>query len=320
MYYYFLFRKIVFSLLVLVGIGVIILSIRFYWGGPEEQTVTNIPLQSPPAPETGDPAPLPEKKPDFLKTEDPAEKIETKSPETAEDSGKQLSAPSTTAESKPKVPPPALERKPVSPAPMADVKTSLPSPPKEVKKETQLKEQKKETKPKELAQKNKAAPPDSNKSESGNDIQQPDQRMATIKAKDSIYAIAEKTYRVSNTSIVDRILELNPKITNPDLLPANLKIRLPEITEESLIIPSSEASVMIRLGTFMKPEYAYFLKGHPAIQGKEINIIPWTTPSGQTFYRATAGKFESREEGLQVIRELKEKGLSPYFEGFKKKN
>jgi hypothetical protein len=144
--------------------------------------------------------------------------------------------------------------------------------------------------------------------------------MATIKAKDSIYAIAERTYRVSNTSIVDRIMALNPKITNPDLLPANLKIRLPEITEESLIIPSSDASVMIRLGTFMKPEYAYFLKGHPAIHGKEISITPWKTPSGQTLYRATAGKFESREEGLQAIRELKEKGLSPYFEGFKKKN
>ena len=37
MYYYFLFRKIIFSLLVLVGIGVIILLVRFYWGGPEEQ-------------------------------------------------------------------------------------------------------------------------------------------------------------------------------------------------------------------------------------------------------------------------------------------
>lgn len=320
MYYYFLFRKIVFSLLVLVGIGVIILSVRFYWGSPEEQTVTKIPIQAPTRPETEGPAPLLEKKPDFLKTEDPETKIEPKPVEPAEDPGKRLSALSPTAEPKPTIPTPAPERKPAPPAPKVEVKPSPPPQPKEVKKETQLKEQMKGGRPKESAPKNKPNPPESNKSESGNGIQPPDQNIATIKAKDSIYALAEKTYRVSNTSIVDRILELNPKITNPDLVPANLRIRLPEITEESLIIPSSDASVMIRLGTFMKPEYAAFLKGHSAIQGKEIKIIPWKTPSGQTLYRATAGKFESREEGLQAIRELKEKGLSPYFEGFKKKN
>ncbi len=115
-------------------------------------------------------------------------------------------------------------------------------------------------------------------------------------------------------------MELNPKIANPDLLPANQKIRLPEITEESLVIQSSDASVRVRLGTFMKPEFAFFLKRHPALQGKEIEITPWKTPSGRTLYRATAGKFNSREEGLEVIRNLKEQGLSPYFEGFKKKN
>lgn len=320
MYYYFLFRKIIFSLLVLVGIGVIILSVWFYWGGSEEQPVTKIPIPAPTREETGGSSLLLEKNLDFLKTEEPGTKIEPKPSDPAEESEKRLSASSVTVEPKPMVPPPALEKKPVPPVPVAEVKPSLSLPPREVKKETLVKEKKKEDKPKESAPKNKPNLPDSNKAESGNGVQQPDQNTATIKAKDSIYAIAERTYRVSNTSIVDRIMVLNPKITNPDLLPANLKIRLPEITEESLIIPSSDGSVLIRLGTFMKPEYAYFLRGHPVIQGKEISITPWKTPSGQTLYRATAGKFESREEGLKVIRELKEKGLSPYFEGFKKKN
>jgi hypothetical protein len=321
MYYYFLFRKIIFSLLVLAGIGVIILLARFYWGSPEEQPVTKIPIQTPTQKETGDISPLLEKKPDFLKTEEQATKTGPNPAGPAEDSEKRLSvALSTTTEPKPTVPPSTIEKKPALPASMPAIKPSTAPPPKEVKKENQPKELKKEEKPKESAIKTKPAPPDSRKSESKNSIQQPDRKTVIVKAGDSLYTIADETYRVSNTSVVDRIMELNPQIVNPDLLPVNKKIRLPEITEESLIIPASEAAVMVRLGTFMKPEYAYFLKGQSALQGKEIEIIPWHTPSGRIFYRARAGKFDSREEGLQVIHDLKEKGLSPYFEGFKKKN
>jgi hypothetical protein len=32
-----------------------------------------------------------------------------------------------------------------------------------------------------------------------------------------------------------------------------------------------------------------------------------------------AGKFSTREEGAEVVRELRAKGLSPYFAGFKKR-
>jgi hypothetical protein len=311
MYYYFLFRKIIFSLLVLTGIGVLILLFRFYWGSPEEQPVTQIPIQSPNRQETGNSFPLLEKKPDYLKTEDPAAKTEPTSPGPAQDSEKRLTAELVApAGHKPTDPPLTIEKKPAALAPLPEIKPTL-SPAKEVTKEE---------KQKGLAKKAKPGPPNSNKPESKINSRQPDQKIVTVKAGDSLYTMAERTYRVSNTSVVDRIMEVNPKMANPDLLPANQKIRLPEITEESLIIPGPEASVMIRLGTFMKPEYVNFLKGHPALQGKEIEIVPRKTPSGRIFYRATAGKFKSREEGLQVIRDLKEKGLSPYFEGFKKKS
>jgi phage tail protein X len=321
MYYYFLFRKIVFSLLVLVGIGVIILLVRFYWGSPEEQPVARLPLQSPTQHGKGGTSPLLENKLDLLKEAVPTTKTGPNPSGPAEDSDRRLSAAlSESTEPKPTVPPPTIEKKPVPSAPMPEVKPSVPVPLMEAKKEPQLKEISKETKTKDSAKKTKPVPPDSKKPESKNSIQQPDKKTVMVKAGDSIYTIAEETYKVSNTSVVDRILELNPKIANPDLLPANQKIRLPEITEESLVIQSSDASVKVRLGTFMKPEYAHFLKGHPALQGKEIEITPWKTPSGRTLYRATAGKFNSREEGLEVIHNLKEKGLSPFFEGFKKKN
>jgi phage tail protein X len=137
---------------------------------------------------------------------------------------------------------------------------------------------------------------------------------------DSIYAIAERAYGVSNTSVVDRILEANPRIGDPDHLPVGQTLRLPQITEESLVYESVDGLFQVRLGTFAKAEFAEYLKRHPFLKDKEVEISPRMTPSGKTWYRVTAGKFKDREEALQVIRTLKEQGLSPYFAGFKKKN
>ena len=299
----------------------IILLVRFYWGNPEDQPAAKFPVQSPTRQETGGSSPLSEKKLDFLKVEEPAIKPEPNPTGPAEDSEHRLSAAlSAAAGPKQVVPPPTTEKKPVPPAPMPEIKSSAPSPVKEAKKELQPKEATKEKKHKDSTKKTKSTPPDSDKSESKLSSQQTEKKTVIVKTGESIYTIAEGTYGVSNTSVVDRVMEMNPRIADPDLLPANQKIRLPEITEESLIRASEDGSVRVRLGAFMKPEYAHFLTGQPALKGKEIKIIPWKTHSGKTFYRATAGKFDNREEGLQVIRDLKEKGLSPYFEGFKKKN
>jgi hypothetical protein len=320
MYYYFLFRKIIYSLLILAGIGFVFLLARSYFESPEEQPSAKFPVQTPISQETVALAP-PEVKSDLTAEAGSKGETESKVFPPVQDSNPPTSAPlQIVKEPLPTVPPSTVETKPITTTPKPEVKPSVSPPLKEIKKETPLKEAKKETKPKESAKKTKSLPSDSKKPEQKNSIKQSDQKTVMVKAGDSIYTITEETYKVSNTSVVDRIMELNPKIANPDLLPANQKIRLPEITEESLIIQSSDAAFKVRLGTFMKPEYASFLKGNPALQGKEIEIIPWKTPSGRTFYRATAGKFNSREEGLQVIRDLKENGLSPYFEGFKKKN
>ncbi|MGA3083677.1 MAG: LysM peptidoglycan-binding domain-containing protein [Thermodesulfobacteriota bacterium] len=307
-----------YSLLVLAGIGFVFLLARSYFESPEEHPAAKFPVQTPPSQETVAFAPS-EAKSDLTAETGPKVGTDSTASFTDQDSNRPASAaPQEVKE--PLLTVPTIETKPAPTAPLPEVKPSVTPPLKEIKKETERKEAKKETRPKESDKKTKSTSPDSKNAESKNSIEKSDNKTVMVKAGDSIYTIAEKTYKVSNTSLVDRIMELNPKIANPDLLPANQKIRLPEITNESLVITSSDAAVKVRLGTFMKPEYANFLKGHPALQGKDIEIIPWKTPSGQTFYRATAGKFNSREEGVQVIRDLKEKGLSPYFEGFKKKN
>ena len=140
-----------------------------------------------------------------------------------------------------------------------------------------------------------------------------------VKGKDSLYSIGLQNYGIANTSIVDQILEANPSIGNPHKLPDQLSVRLPDIREESLLIPFADGTYQVRLGTFMKAEYAAFLKGETSLRGKAVEILPRKLSSGETWYRAVAGKFKSREEGLKVIQELKGKGLSPYFPGFRKK-
>jgi hypothetical protein len=148
----------------------------------------------------------------------------------------------------------------------------------------------------------------------------PIKKTMIVKPGEGLYTIAAKTYHVANTSVMDMILELNPKISNPDKLYANQRIRLPEITEEALILKSSDNTYQIRLGTFLRPEYCTFLINQPILQGKEIEILPKKVFSGATWNQVTAGKFLSRKEGLKAIQDLKERGLSPYFEGFKQNN
>jgi general secretion pathway protein A len=144
-------------------------------------------------------------------------------------------------------------------------------------------------------------------------------KIVAVQRGDSLYTLLEKYCQVANTTQVDYVLQLNPRITNPGRLLVDQKIKLPEITEESLIFQSAEGAFKIQLGTFLEPDYAGFLREEPALKGKEIQIISRQLPSGEIWYRAVAGIFKTREEGLTAIRDLKKKGLSPFFPEFQKK-
>jgi len=292
-----LFRKIGLSLLALLGVGAIILLGRIYLKGPEEPPMAKFPIQ-PPAIQGKAPSLFPEEKPERV--------AQTASqPEAA----KQQAVQETPAEKK--IPPPVLpkEIKPASPVP---AKTE-PAPAAAERKPSSPDERPA------VALKPAPASPPSPAPGPRSKAEARTKKTVTVKAGESIYTIAAKNYRVANTSVVDQILEVNPRIPSSRKLLANQQVSLPDITEESLVLESGDGTYQVRLGTFLKPEYSTFLKGEPALRGKEIKIIPRKLPGGETWYRAVAGKFSTREEGLKVIRELNGKGLSPYFPGFKKK-
>ena len=299
-----LFRKLAYSLLALCGVGAIILLGRMYLKSPEETVSSRFPIKPPVVKEIRPP----EAKPDLAAKSPPQPEAEKKpsagvpepsSPAIAE---KKPSTPPSGGETKSPVPLPVAEtgpapRKPESPPVAGEPKPSAKAEPKFAV-----------TKPIPV----QASGP-------GAKEEAVAKKTVLVRGKDTLYSIALRNYGVANTSIVDQILEANPKIGDPNKLSDRQSVRLPEVHEESLLIPSADGTCQVRLGTFLKAEYAAFLKGEPSLRGKTVEVIPRKLPSGETWYRAVAGQFNTREEGLKVIQELKRKGLSPYFPGFRKK-
>jgi len=321
-------RKMAYSLLALLGVGAIILLGRVYLKGPEGPPMVKFPIQ-PPAVQERSPTLPTEEKPDRV-AQTVSQREAGKQPKVQETPSKPIEG-SPAQESPLPSPSPEAEKKPDRSAATVEKKIPPPVRPREIKPASPV-PGKTEAAPE--AAEGKPSPPDvrpavAPKPAPGSPAATADgppfkgeariKKTVTVKAGENIYTIAAQHYRVANTSVVDQILEANPRIASSRKLLAKQQVNLPDITEESLVLESGDGTCQVRLGTFLKPEYSGFLKGEPVLRGKAIKIIPRKLPGGETWYRAVAGKFSTREEGLKVIRELKEKGLSPYFPGFKKK-
>jgi len=131
----------------------------------------------------------------------------------------------------------------------------------------------------------------------------------------TLYSISQKYYKQANATFMAYILEFNPKIDNIHLIQVNQKIKIPEIKEESLLLVSSAGGYQVHLGTFYNPQEVRRYKNEPALRGKDIEVIPRQVSPEETWYRVVAGKFETREEALQAIQELKKKGLLMALKG-----
>lgn len=138
-------------------------------------------------------------------------------------------------------------------------------------------------------------------------------QVISARREDSIFLLARKYYQASNETLADLIFDANPEITNIHLIGVNQQIRIPEITEELLIVQSSDKGYRIHLGTFTNRQFLKVYDGDPNLKGKELEFIPKKVAPRETWYQILAGRFENREECLKVIRALKKKGLLPAF-------
>jgi hypothetical protein len=127
----------------------------------------------------------------------------------------------------------------------------------------------------------------------------------------TLYSIARKYYQDANIFLIDCILEFNPKITDINSIGPYLKIRVPEIGEESFLVKSPDGSYKIILGTFAQRKYPRPYENEPELKDKKIEVFARKVSPRETWYRVTAGNFESREEGLKTIQALKKRGILP---------
>ena len=131
----------------------------------------------------------------------------------------------------------------------------------------------------------------------------------------NISFLAQKYYRMVNATLIDLILDSNPEITNAHLITVNQKIKIPKITEESLIIQSSDHTYKIHVGTFWTSNFAKLYRDEPSLKGKEIEILTRRVSPQETWYRVVVGKFDNKDEILKAIDLLKKKKLLPLFGG-----
>lgn len=138
-------------------------------------------------------------------------------------------------------------------------------------------------------------------------------KIVTVEEKECLLSLAQRYYSKGNETVVDFILQLNPEVHNVHLINHLQKIKLPEITEESLIIEQSDHTYKIHLGTFLTREPAKRYKEEPSLKGKEVEAVPKKVAPEETWYQVRAGRFKDKDECLRIIRSLKEKALLPIF-------
>jgi phage tail protein X len=136
-------------------------------------------------------------------------------------------------------------------------------------------------------------------------------KIVTVAKNNCISLLAQRHYNRTNPTIISLILDANPSITDVNLILLNQPVKMPEITKNSLIIEKPDGFCRIYLGTFETPDAAKRYQYEAILKEKEINVIPRKVSPRETWYRVEVNKISSRDECLQVINTLQQKGLLP---------
>ena len=126
----------------------------------------------------------------------------------------------------------------------------------------------------------------------------------------NLSSLAFEHYKTANETLVDHILKLNPEIKNPNLILINQKIRIPEMTESLLIVEDPEGLYKIHLRTFAELKSAERYGRVVSTWTKNITMVSWRISEGETWYRVMAGPYIDRNEALNAIGEMMQKGFS----------
>ncbi len=148
----------------------------------------------------------------------------------------------------------------------------------------------------------------------------PEEKVFPVKKGWVLSTIAQKYYPVLNLSLLDFFLEANPDITNLDLIFRGQTIKIPILSEESLLQQVSENRYQVFLGTFRTAQEAQPYRNEPALHNRTIKVVKRQVSPRETWYRVTVGDFQGKEEALKAIQILKGKKLLPLLDCLPKKS
>ncbi len=130
----------------------------------------------------------------------------------------------------------------------------------------------------------------------------------------TLSSVGRQYFSGINHSLLDFMLEANPEITDINLIFSGQKIKIPHITEETLLLRGSDNRYQIYLGTFATAQEAGRYKNEPALKEKSLKVTSRRVSPREAWYRIVAGPFQTREEALKSIQTLKAKKLLPLLD------
>jgi hypothetical protein len=143
-------------------------------------------------------------------------------------------------------------------------------------------------------------------------------KIVAVRKGQTISQLTQEYYGMVNLTLIDLLLELNPAITNVNLILVDQEIKIPNLTEKLLIAPAPDRTYKIHAGTFDAPDPPKLYGDEPALKGQQVETLPRSVSPRETWHRVLIGKFDNKEDALKMIFLLKEKGLLPAFGGLLK--
>ena len=139
------------------------------------------------------------------------------------------------------------------------------------------------------------------------------EKTVNVKKGLTLSLLAKQQYGFVNPTVLDILLEHNPQITDVNNIPADEPMKIPPLTEERFLGRDPDGKHHIYLGTFEDQRAIQALKKHPLLQGKRFKTTLRKVSSDGLCYRVKAVGFQSKEEALHVLHDLKRQGVLPAF-------
>jgi general secretion pathway protein A len=130
----------------------------------------------------------------------------------------------------------------------------------------------------------------------------------------NLSSMALKHYNSVTTTLIDHILDMNPSITNPDLILLHQQVKLPELTEALLIKPSGDGTFKVHVATFAGRSAAVQYSRGLGFKDNDIEIVPRTVSTQNTWYRVMTGPYAGWDEALGAISHLKKRGYLTLYQ------